>query len=138
METTPRPSGPGSSPGLPPRRIIWFAMTASVFIYGAVAYVVVGSTPAGTLAVPGWTFPLVALAMGWSAMLLHRNLPGADAPGSRRASAAVSPVEIVVWSLDEAVAVIGLVASFLTGSTQSFVFYAVGALALLWLHRPRS
>lgn len=131
-------SGSGDDLAFRQRRILWFAMLSSLVIYAVVAFVVVGKVGGAPAAagLPPWLFPVVAGAIALTALLLHPRLAGSESP--RREAAPMVPVgELVVWTLDESVAVIGLVATFLTETAQFYVAYAVVAAFLLWAHRPR-
>ena len=127
-----RPPGPmrdsGDASPAPNSMILWLAFVVAVLIYGVVGFVVPVSSEAARL--PGWIFPVIALILGISALLLPTFLSG-------RGQATTVTGGIIAWAMDESVAVVGLVSVFLGASSTVFVAYLVGSWVLLWIHRPR-
>lgn len=127
------PRGGGQPPGT--RWFIWLAMATAPLMYGVVLALVL---PALEIAdgpvVPVWVFGVAAMVMVWVSTLVRRQW-GADS--GTRGVAAVPPMMIVTWALDESVAVLGLVAVLLGSPLATYVPFGVIALGLLWLHRPQ-
>jgi hypothetical protein len=115
------------NPGVPPFKLLWLPMVAAVLIYGVVAFLIADGDPKplGPLAT---VLPVAALFTGGTAYFIRSRIDPSENPmmGS-----------LVVWCLDEGVAVIGLVAAILSNTAQSYVAYGAVALCLLLLHRPR-
>jgi len=129
--------GPGAPAQGPVRMVMWLAMTASVFVYGAVAFVVARSMEPGPAGLPVWLFPALSVGLATVAVVLHRKL-GETQPRRREEPASlVRPLEVQVWVLDETVAILGLVGALLTGNATGYVAYGVASLILLVLHRPQ-
>jgi hypothetical protein len=128
MQTPGRPS---SNP-FPVRRLIWFAFLIAVVIYGVVGYVL-GARSGMEVRVPGTVWLALAVACGAAAILAPRFMPTPSGPPASGASTR----DLVVWALDESIAVIGLVSVLLGASTETLVVYVAASLVLLLLHRPR-
>jgi hypothetical protein len=131
-DRTRRPRGP--SP--PIRQIIWLAFMAAVLMYAAVGYVMVKDAQTPIAEVPGWLFPALGVALAAAALFVPGLLAG-SAPPAREGVVLISPAELVAWALDEAVALVGLVAVLLGRSFSSSLLYFLVAWVLLWIHRPR-
>jgi len=123
--------------------MVWAIMVGSVFFYGGVAFLVAGGMNgagvwAGNPGVPVWLFPLLAFVAAWAAVLVRQRLAEASPPRnpSAQEQAALFQRSIVVWAVDESVAVLGLVAVFLGSPATHFVAYGVVSLLLLFWHRP--
>ena len=121
------------------RRLVWLAMIVSMVVYGAVAFVVTGAVERPDAALPSWLLPVLAGLLAVTAVLLYPRLTAEDEANRRRREdrVVIRPGEIAVWALDEAVAILGLVAAFLSGTAQFYVVYGVVAIFLLLTHRRR-
>ena len=108
-------------------RIIWFAMVITLAIYGAILMTLnrtwegVQRSPAEILHAP-LVLPLAGAAIG--TLVLAFVFP----PVMRRRGIPVRSSMIMQWTLIEAVAIYGLIASFLVQDLRPY--YAGGAVAL--------
>ena len=102
-------------------------MMAAVVIYGVVAFFAVQGEPKslGSLAV---ALPVAALFIAGTALWLRSRMDGSS-PSLIR--------DLVVWCVDEGVAIVGLVAAMLSNNPNAFLPYGVASLVLLVLHRPQ-
>ncbi len=122
-------------------RLIWTAMCASVVLYGAVCFFVLGGAVNGddertgilhnAFTVAG--IIVGALSIWWRRHFLSTDPEPADAgiPFAR-----FQTHGIVVWALSEAVAICGLVLAFVVRSFPEFVPFGVASVALLVMHHP--
>ena len=134
---------PARGTPLPPRSALWIgwgAMALAVVTYAGVGLVVAEGHPPVAAGLPVWLLPALAAAAAFAAVLLQlRRTIAGDPDGAPSAVTARSALTgaVVVWALDDAVAIIGLVALLTGAAPRLFAIYLAAALALLVLHRPR-
>ena len=121
----------------PVRRIIWLAFMAAVLMYAAVGYAMVKQAETPVAAIPGWLFPALGAALAAAAIFIPGLLAG-NAPTARDGVVLITPAELVAWALDEAVALVGLVAVLVGRGFSGSLLYFLASWVLLWIHRPRS
>lgn len=117
-------------------RILHAALTASIFLYGLIVYLVVVKGPAQESPEQAQLI-LVALAAG--AVSVTAMIPFLRKQLLAKAKNAQSlfVVSILSWALSESIAVFGLVASFVTRWTWPFFVFALVALINIMIYRPR-
>jgi hypothetical protein len=147
------------------QKVLWAAMILAIGVYGVVAWVAVpvGASP-GTADTLRPIFWILAAALAAGSLLLHRRFRPRNAPGSTVASDADEPSNpllrartehlapreraalaavargfgpwIVSLALNEAIAILGLVLSFLAGGPNEMLPLAGLAIALNLSMRP--
>ncbi len=127
-------------------RVIWLVFMAAVPVYGIVAALAalqIGRImdPAGDrIMVTALT--AVAVVLAATSLWWRRRFLGAEAlaQGNLEPSAILGRFQtahIVCWAMDEAVTLMGLVATLVTGDLSFVVAFGIAALALIGLaHRP--
>ena len=126
-------------------RIIWAALVASLFVYGAVAFVVAASRPPAEAPSPRLLAALlgvVALTTGLATIMIRGRMlvvpiaRGELDPRSPSGGQRAFVPYILCLALTESIGLYGLVLSLLAGNARwSLPFLAV-ALALMLVHRP--
>jgi len=131
-------TGPGGTPPQGPvRQVQWFAMTGSVFVYALVAFFVTRGGVERSTVVSPWLLAGVAAVVAVAGLVLYRRVAEDAAAKPDRDPHLIRPMEMAVWALDDAVAVLGVVGALVSGSFTLVPVHTLVALVLLALHRPR-
>lgn len=117
-------------------RILHAALTASIFVYGAIVYLVVVNGPAQESPAQATTI-LIALAVGAASVMGAIPFLRAQLLPKAQNAQARFTVAILTWALCESIAVFGLVASFVTRWTWPFFAFALVSLIHMMIYRPR-
>jgi hypothetical protein len=117
-------------------RNIWRALLAGIAIYAAIPWVI---QPKGTLDADSaasllLTLMLVAALLAIGSVLVRRLLLQPALRGAEGIRA--TQLVVLVWGLAEAIAVLGVVAFFLTGEARASYLFSMAAAGLLFAHRP--
>lgn len=134
--------------------IIWGSFLASLGVYAVVLAVVAparGAIDGGLVALLRPVFWVLAVG-GGAASIWWRRRVVAQLAELRVAEAAAIPAGaagmsatranllrincVIVWGLNEAVGIFGVLLGLIAGDLAEFVPFAVAAAALLYLHRP--
>jgi hypothetical protein len=124
-------------------RLLWWSLAASLVIYAIVAHVVqLPASPTIPTSLLTLVFAALSVAIGIGTLVYRRRalvdpiqsraLDPATPEGLR---AAFRPF-IINLALSESVGIYGLVLSFLSGQPLYAVTFSVGAIVLMYLHRP--
>lgn len=133
-------------------QVIWAAFLGAVAMYGIVCFVLSRTLPPEPPAAADllrWPLSLAALSIGGGSILWRQRyvqaVSGAVVPPPSAAGASASPTAgatplmtacVVAWAMSEAVAIVGLVSGLLARSVTEFFPFGLGALLLLYVHRP--
>ena len=124
-------------------RLLWWSLVASLVIYAIVAHLVeLSASPTTPISLITFVFAglSVAIAIG-TVVYRRRALVGPiqsrelDLATPEGLRAAFQPF-IINLVLSESVGIYGLVLSFLSGQPLYAVAFSVGAIALMYVHRP--
>jgi F0F1-type ATP synthase membrane subunit c/vacuolar-type H+-ATPase subunit K len=123
------------------QRLIWLLLLASQAVYVAVALIHpgLGATNLGESPVLSLALGLVAVVSGGVAHVIWRRASGANLSlheFSNRQPAQMFPLFIMAWSIDESIAIYGLVQALLGISTLIWLPFSLAGALLLMLHRP--
>jgi len=138
-------------PAFPVSWIVWGAIFSSQLVYVGLALSgILRGSPSGGPAILLPVFAVVAVGSAVGAHLLWmrglvQGRRDADSfaievppPDPAALPAGVAPLLVVAWSLDESIAVYGLVLAILGFSTASWAPFAAAAFLLTILHAPRT
>jgi hypothetical protein len=117
-------------------RNVWRALLAGIAIYTAIPW---GIQPKSILDADSaasllLTLMLVAALLAIGSVLVRRLLlqPTLRSADGIRAT----QLTVLVWGLAEAIALLGVVAFFLTGEARASYLFSMAAAGLLFVHRP--
>lgn len=121
-------------------QITWGAFVGAAMIYAAVPYVVEPGLDPLTPATHGAMYSAAAGAAAasfitrrwWINAVTARQAAGAETEARARVKAGA----IITWALSETVAIIGVVRAFLGQDPHYSLPFVVGAVLLLYVHRP--
>jgi len=128
----------------PVNRMLWVVMIVSQVAYVGVAALVKLPPRAELVATLEPVFAALAGAIAVGSVVLRRRAleepirSGALDLATPEGLARATSLYIVGLTLSEAVGILGLLLALLSGSLEPMLPFGVGALALLWLHRPTS
>jgi len=126
--------------------IVWAALLASIALYVAIPSLVPPRAEpwyAAKTAVAGFVAGIFSLALAVGTFAIRESLArrhlrsGAIDPDTAEGFGRLRTALLLMWALCDAIAVIGLLIAVLAGSPALVLPYAIGAAALLFLHRPQ-
>ncbi len=124
-------------------RILWWSLVATLPLYVAVAFLApLPGSPDASADVLLAVLAVVSVGMGIGTLVYRRRMlsgpiqRGELDPTTPKGQQKALPHFILNLVLSESVGIYGLVLAFLSGRSVYAVPFAVGALALMCLHRP--
>jgi hypothetical protein len=123
------------------QRLVWLLLLASQAVYIAVALLHpgLGATDLAENPIFSVALALVAVVSGGMAHILWRRASGANLSlheFSSRHPVQMFPLFIMAWSIDESIAIYGLVQALLGISIMIWLPFSLAGALLLMLHRP--